>query len=40
VLDIGLPGMDGYELARRIRAEPEGRHVAIARARPGSTATS
>ena len=22
VLDIGLPGMDGYELARRLRAEP------------------
>jgi len=22
VLDIGLPGMDGYELARRLRANP------------------
>jgi CheY-like chemotaxis protein len=22
VLDIGLPGMDGYELARRLRSEP------------------
>jgi CheY-like chemotaxis protein len=22
VLDIGMPGMDGYELARRLRAEP------------------
>jgi CheY-like chemotaxis protein len=25
VLDIGLPGMDGYELARRLRAELSGR---------------
>jgi CheY-like chemotaxis protein/two-component sensor histidine kinase len=24
VLDIGLPGMDGYEVARRTRAEPDG----------------
>ncbi len=24
LVDIGLPGFDGYELARRFRAEPEG----------------
>jgi two-component system CheB/CheR fusion protein len=28
-LDIGLPGMSGYELARRIRALPEGRDVTL-----------
>jgi CheY-like chemotaxis protein len=27
ILDIGLPGLDGYEVARRIRAEPDGLHV-------------
>jgi signal transduction histidine kinase/DNA-binding response OmpR family regulator len=27
VLDIGLPGMDGYELARRLREMPETRHA-------------
>jgi len=26
VIDIGLPGMDGYELARRLREIPETRH--------------
>jgi CheY-like chemotaxis protein len=24
-IDIGLPGLDGYEIARRLRAEPGGR---------------
>jgi len=26
-VDIGLPGMDGYEIARRFRAEPNGAGV-------------
>lgn len=26
-VDIGLPGMDGYEIARRFRAEPQGADV-------------
>lgn len=30
LLDIGLPGMDGYELARRARAELGGEVVLIA----------
>jgi PAS domain S-box-containing protein len=29
VVDIGLPGMDGYELARRVRATPHGAKVTL-----------
>jgi CheY-like chemotaxis protein len=29
VLDIGMPGMDGYELARRARAEPHGAELTL-----------
>ena len=29
VLDIGLPGMDGYETARRLRKLPGGRRIMI-----------
>jgi CheY-like chemotaxis protein len=29
LLDIGLPGVDGYELARRMRAEPGWRRPAL-----------
>ena len=30
LLDIGLPGMDGYEVARELRASPEGASLVIA----------
>jgi CheY-like chemotaxis protein len=29
VFDIGMPGMDGYELARRTRATPEGADILL-----------
>ena len=29
LIDVGLPGLDGYEVARRIRATPEGRHLVL-----------
>jgi CheY-like chemotaxis protein len=29
LVDVGLPGMDGYELARRVRALPNGENVCL-----------
>jgi len=29
LLDIGLPGIDGYEVARRIRTQPGGENIAL-----------
>jgi signal transduction histidine kinase/ActR/RegA family two-component response regulator len=37
VIDIGLPGMDGYELARRVRAESGGEIILIALTGYGTT---
>jgi signal transduction histidine kinase len=29
LIDIGLPGLDGYEVARRLRAEPRTEHIVL-----------
>lgn len=29
LVDIGLPGIDGYEVARRLRADPDTRHIKL-----------
>jgi CheY-like chemotaxis protein len=29
IIDIGLPAMDGYQVARRIREEPHGRGMLL-----------
>jgi CheY-like chemotaxis protein len=30
LVDLGLPTIDGYEVARRIRAQPEGKNIFLA----------
>jgi CheY-like chemotaxis protein len=30
LVDVGLPGFDGYEVARRVRSVTEGEHVLLA----------
>ena len=29
LIDVGLPGIDGYEVARRIRARPDGKSIML-----------
>lgn len=29
LVDIGLPGLDGYEVARRVREDPRGKKIAL-----------
>lgn len=29
LLDLGMPGMDGYEVARRLRQHPQGKHATL-----------
>jgi CheY-like chemotaxis protein len=29
LVDIGLPGMDGYEVARRVRRDPQLKHIVL-----------
>jgi len=30
LIDIGLPGLDGYDVARRIRSAPQGHRIVLA----------
>lgn len=29
ILDIGLPGVDGYEVCRHVKSRPESRHIPV-----------